>query len=247
MKTSLRPAATSSPQRRQQPRDWPYPKARPSGQHPRRQFLRLAASAAALPAVSRVATAQTYPSRPITMIVPSPAGGSLDAVARILTERMRRSLAQPIIIENIGGADGWIGAGRAARAKPDGYTIDLGHLGNHVLNGAVYSLQYDVLNGFAPISPLVGNSGTMRRRWRRRGHGGPSPGGSILTKRWCSTVSAIAASRPVLRSSKLRNSLNCRRRDMGRPLIDDDAQVPPLGLQQHWRLTSTTRGGAGSL
>jgi tripartite-type tricarboxylate transporter receptor subunit TctC len=68
---------------------------------------------------------------------------------------MRKSLAQPIIIENIGGAAGSIAAGRIARAKPDGYTIDLGFLGNHVLNGALYSLQYDVLNDFAPISPLV--------------------------------------------------------------------------------------------
>ena len=121
----------------------------------RRQFLHLAAGVAALPAVSRVAWAQSYPSRPITMIVPSAPGASIDTIGRILAERMRRSLAQPIIIENIGGADGSIGAGRAARAKPDGYTIDLGYLGNHVLNGAVYSLQYDVLNDFAPISPLV--------------------------------------------------------------------------------------------
>jgi tripartite-type tricarboxylate transporter receptor subunit TctC len=151
MKTSLRPATTSSPQRRQRP----YPKARPSGQHPRRQFLRLAVGAAAFPAVSPVAMAQTYPSRPITMIVSAPAGGTLDAVARILTERMRYSLKQPIIINNVGGADGSIGAGRVARATPDGYTIDIGHLGNHVLNGAVYSLTYDVLSDFAPIVPAV--------------------------------------------------------------------------------------------
>jgi tripartite-type tricarboxylate transporter receptor subunit TctC len=68
---------------------------------------------------------------------------------------MRQSLRQPIIVENVSGAEGSIGAGRAARAKPDGYTIDLGFLGNHVLNGAVYSLTYDVLNDFAPIAPLV--------------------------------------------------------------------------------------------
>ena len=121
----------------------------------RRQFLHLAAGVAALPAVSRVAWAQSYPSRPITMIVPGVAGAGTDAVGRILAERMRKSLAQPIIIENIGGADGSMGAGRAARAKPDGYTIELGFLGNHVLNGAVYSLQYDVSNDFTPISPLV--------------------------------------------------------------------------------------------
>jgi tripartite-type tricarboxylate transporter receptor subunit TctC len=121
----------------------------------RREFLHLTAGVVALPGILRVANAQTYPTRPITMIVPGAAGAGTDTPARILAERMRKSLAQPIIIENITGADGSIGAGRAARAKPDGYTIDLGFLGNHVLNGAVYSLQYDVLNDFAPISPLV--------------------------------------------------------------------------------------------
>jgi tripartite-type tricarboxylate transporter receptor subunit TctC len=121
----------------------------------RREFLHLTAGVVALPGILRVANAQTYPTRPITMIVPGAAGAGTDTPARILAGRMRKSLAQPIIIENITGADGSIGAGRAARAKPDGYTIDLGFLGNHVLNGAVYSLQYDVLNDFAPISPLV--------------------------------------------------------------------------------------------
>jgi tripartite-type tricarboxylate transporter receptor subunit TctC len=121
----------------------------------RRTLLHLASGAVTLAAVSHDATAQTYPSRPITMIVPAPAGGPTDSVGRILGERMRGSLGQPIIIENVGGADGSIAAGRVARAKPDGYTIDVGYLGNHVLNGAIYSLQYDVLNDFAPISPLV--------------------------------------------------------------------------------------------
>jgi tripartite-type tricarboxylate transporter receptor subunit TctC len=123
----------------------------------RREFLYLAAGAAALAALSPIdgARAQSYPIRPITMIVPAAAGSSTDTIGRIIAERMRRSLAQPIIIENVGGADGSVGAGRAARAKPDGYTIDLGYLGNHVLNGAVYSLQYDVLNDFAPISPVA--------------------------------------------------------------------------------------------
>jgi tripartite-type tricarboxylate transporter receptor subunit TctC len=121
----------------------------------RRKFLHLAAGAAALPAVSREAAAQTYPSRPIIMIVPAPAGGATDVVARLLAERMRKSLGQPIIIENVSGADGTTGVGRAARARPDGYTIDLGVLSTHVLNGAFYSLQYDVLNDFSPISPLV--------------------------------------------------------------------------------------------
>ena len=107
---------------------------------PRRRFLHLAVGAAALPAVSRFAWAQAYPTRPITIIVPSLSGTSGDAVARVLAERMRRSLGQPIIIENVGGAGGSIGTGRAARARPDGYTIDLGVLSTHVLNGAFYSL-----------------------------------------------------------------------------------------------------------
>jgi tripartite-type tricarboxylate transporter receptor subunit TctC len=114
--------------------------------------------AAALPALSRNADAQSYPTRPITMIVSVAAGSTTDSIGRIITERMREKLGRPIIIENIGGADGSIGAGRAARAKPDGYTIDIGFLGNHVLNGAFYSLNYDLLNDFAPISPLTANS-----------------------------------------------------------------------------------------
>jgi tripartite-type tricarboxylate transporter receptor subunit TctC len=122
---------------------------------PRRKFLHLAAGVAAWPVMPQIARAQTYPIRPITMIVPFAAGGPADALARVLAERMRKVLGQSLIIENIGGADGSIGTGRAARANPDGYTIELGFLGTHVLNGAFYSLPYDVLNDFAPISPLV--------------------------------------------------------------------------------------------
>jgi tripartite-type tricarboxylate transporter receptor subunit TctC len=121
----------------------------------RRQFLHLGAGAAALSAVSRDASAESYPTRPITMIVPTAAGGPMDGRGRVLAERMRKSLGQSIIIENVSGADGSIGVGRAARAKPDGYTIGIGNDGTHMLNGAFYSLQYDVLNDFAPISPLV--------------------------------------------------------------------------------------------
>jgi len=122
------------------------------------QFLHLAAGAVALPAVSRIATAQTYPSHPITMIVPIAAGSISDVAARVVVERMRVSLGQPIIIENVSGADGSIGVGRAARAKPDGYTIDLGFTSSNVLNAAFYSLPYDVLNDFTPISPLAAYS-----------------------------------------------------------------------------------------
>ena len=122
---------------------------------PRRKFLHLAAGAAALPAVSRVAQAQALPRRPITIVVPFAAGSPTDVTARAVAERMRGSLGQPIIIENVSGADGSIGVGRVARARPDGYTIELGFLGGNLLNGAFYSLPYDVLNDFAPIAPLV--------------------------------------------------------------------------------------------
>jgi tripartite-type tricarboxylate transporter receptor subunit TctC len=145
MKTSLRQVATPQFQSRPRGNDRPHPKTPCSGQHPRRRFLGLAAGAAALPAVSRIARAQAYPTRPITMIMPYAAGGTGDVVGRLLAERMRASLGQPVIIENVTGADGSIGTGRAARARPDGYTIDLGILSTHVLNGAFYSLPYDVI------------------------------------------------------------------------------------------------------
>jgi tripartite-type tricarboxylate transporter receptor subunit TctC len=109
----------------------------------RHQFLHLAAGAAALPAVSHIAGAQTYPSRPITIVVPYAAGGNTDANARILAEQMRSPLGQPVIIENVSGADGSIGTGRVARARPDGYTIELGGTSTHNTNAVVYSLPYE--------------------------------------------------------------------------------------------------------
>jgi tripartite-type tricarboxylate transporter receptor subunit TctC len=121
---------------------------------PRRTFLKFAAASVAAPALSHVATAEIYPTRPITIIVPYPAGGSTDAIARILAERMTGSLGQPIVIENVGGADGSIGIARVARAAPDGYTIELSP-SSTMLNGALYSLPYDALNDFATVSPLV--------------------------------------------------------------------------------------------
>src|SRR6516165_13796 len=95
----------------------------------RRRFLRLAAGAAALPALSRLASAQAYPARPMTMVVPYSAGGPTDTIARIMAERMRTSLGQIILVENTTGAAGTIGVGRVARAAPDGYTISIGHWG----------------------------------------------------------------------------------------------------------------------
>ena len=112
---------------------------------PRRNFLHLAAGAAALPALSRIAWAQAYPTRPVTIVVPYSAGGPTDTLARILAERMRGPLGQSVIIENPTGAGGTIGTGRVARAAPDGYVVILGHWQTHVVNGATYSLQYDVV------------------------------------------------------------------------------------------------------
>jgi tripartite-type tricarboxylate transporter receptor subunit TctC len=124
---------------------------------PRRQFLHLAAGVAALPSVSRLARAQTYPARPITMVVPFAAGGPSDVIGRVFAERMRASLGQPIVIENVTGAGGSIGTGRVARAAGDGYTLVLGFWGTHVANGALYTLRYDLLNDFEPVSLLVTN------------------------------------------------------------------------------------------
>src|SRR5215475_6967569 len=118
----------------------------------RRQFLHLAAGSAALPAFSRIAQAQNYPTRPITLVVPFAAGGGADVVLRIIVERMRTFLGQTIIIENVGGANGTIGTGRVFRAAPDGYTLGAGNWGTHVANGAIYTLPYNVLSDFAPVA-----------------------------------------------------------------------------------------------
>jgi tripartite-type tricarboxylate transporter receptor subunit TctC len=102
-------------------------------------------------------SAQVYPSRPITMVVPLAAGGPLDTLARILAEPMRASLGQPVIVENVTGAAGTVGTGRVARAAPDGYTFGMGFLGTHVLNGAIYALPYDVVKDFDPIALISSN------------------------------------------------------------------------------------------
>jgi tripartite-type tricarboxylate transporter receptor subunit TctC len=121
---------------------------------PRRRFL-LVAGAAGLPAISRVACAQTYPSRPITIVVPYAAGGSTDVIARLVAQRMRAPLGQPVIIENVTGAGGSLGVGRVARAPGDGYTLSLGQNGSHVINGATYALPYDLLNDLEPVALLA--------------------------------------------------------------------------------------------
>jgi tripartite-type tricarboxylate transporter receptor subunit TctC len=122
----------------------------------RRKCLHLAAGGAVvLPVGSRIAWAQVYPTRPITMVVPYAAGGPADTVGRVLAERMRVSLGQPVIIENVGGANGSIAVGRVAHAAPDGYTLSLGLWNTHVSNGALYALPSDVLTDFEPVSLLA--------------------------------------------------------------------------------------------
>ena len=101
------------------------------------------------------ALGQNYPARPITLIVPFAAGGSTDTIARVVTDQMRGSLGQPIIIENVGGAEGGIAVGKAVRAVPDGHTISIGNVATHVLNGAAYSLPYNLIGDLEPISLLT--------------------------------------------------------------------------------------------
>jgi tripartite-type tricarboxylate transporter receptor subunit TctC len=112
----------------------------------------LVGGAAALPAVRRLAWAQAYPMQPIMMVAPFAAGGGTDVLARIIAERMRVSLGQPIVVENVAGANGSIGVGRVARAAPDGHTVVMGGWSTYVANGALYTLPYDVLKDFEPVS-----------------------------------------------------------------------------------------------
>jgi tripartite-type tricarboxylate transporter receptor subunit TctC len=104
-----------------------------------------------------VVAAQPFPSRLVTLIVPFGAGGPVDTLARALSEAMRSSLGQPVIIENVTGASGTIGVGRAVRAAPDGYTVSIGNWPSHIVNGAIYSLPYDVQKDFEPVARLSSN------------------------------------------------------------------------------------------
>ncbi len=111
-------------------------------------------AALALPG-SGGAAAQTYPSRPVTIIAPFPPGGPSDGLARVLSGPLEAALGQPIVIENIGGAGGTVGVGRVARADPDGYTLLIGQWSTQVVNPATYKVDYDIVNDFAPIALLA--------------------------------------------------------------------------------------------
>ena len=113
-------------------------------------------AALSLLVIASAANAQGYPSRPITLVVPFPPGGSTDSAARIMAERMRATLGQSIVIENVGGAGGSIGVGRVARAAPDGYTFDIGQWDTHV-GSIIYKLDYDLEKDFEPIALISNN------------------------------------------------------------------------------------------
>jgi tripartite-type tricarboxylate transporter receptor subunit TctC len=120
-----------------------------------RKIVVLAATLAAMAAGTGAAEAQTYPSRPIMLIVPLATGGSTDVIARIMAEGMRASLGQPVVVENVTGAGGSIGVGRVVRSAPDGYTIGIGQWGTNMANGAIYPLQYDLMADLEPIALIA--------------------------------------------------------------------------------------------
>lgn len=118
---------------------------------------KIAAIIVASTALLNAASAEEFPTRPITILVPFAAGGPIDTTTRIVADRMRESLGQTIIIENVGGAAGSLAAARVAKATPDGYTLMTGIWGTHVANGAIYQLTYDLQADFAPVALLSSN------------------------------------------------------------------------------------------
>jgi tripartite-type tricarboxylate transporter receptor subunit TctC len=123
----------------------------------RRRFLHVAGGAAVVAVLPRMARAQAFPTRPITIVVPFAAGGPLDRLTRVVAEGMRKQLGQPLLIENVTGAAGSIGVARVVQARPDGYTIGAGNWSTHVANGAVYALTYDLINDLEPVALLPSN------------------------------------------------------------------------------------------
>src|SRR5215212_10262902 len=108
-------------------------------------------------AAADVSHAQSFPSRPVTIVVPYGPGGPADILARIMAERMRSPLGQPVIVENVAGAAGTMGVSRVVRAAPDGYTLSYGNWGTHVLNGVIQKVSYDVVADLEPIALLPDN------------------------------------------------------------------------------------------
>ena len=103
------------------------------------------------------AAAQSYPNRPITLVVPFSAGGPTDTIARIMAARMTAAIGQTVVVDNTTGAGGTIGVARVVKAASDGYTIGIGHIGTHVVNGAIYPLTYDLLTDLEPVAMIATN------------------------------------------------------------------------------------------
>ena len=111
--------------------------------------------AAVLSAAALSAAAQDYPARSVTVVVPFAAGGPTDTIARIVAQRMTKALGQAVVVENVTGAGGTIGGAKVAHAKPDGYTIAIGHVGTHVITGAIQKMDYDVFEDFQPVAMIT--------------------------------------------------------------------------------------------
>jgi tripartite-type tricarboxylate transporter receptor subunit TctC len=161
MKSSLRKTAT--PQHRSRPRgnDRPHPKTPSSGQHPRRRFLGLAAGAAAVPVISRIAWPQAYPTRPVRIIVPAAAGGTADITARLIGQWLSERVGQQFIIENRPGAGTNIGTEAVVRAPADGYTL-LQVTGSNAINATLYNrLNFNFIRDIAPVASIMRVPGVM--------------------------------------------------------------------------------------
>jgi tripartite-type tricarboxylate transporter receptor subunit TctC len=155
MKSSLRQTATPQYRSRPHGNDRPHPKAPSSGQHPRRRFLGWAAGVAALPAVSRIARAQAYPTRPVRIIVPVGPAGANDIVARVMGNWLSERFRQQFVIENRPGAGGNIGTEVVVRAPPDGYTL-LSVAPPHAINATLYNkLNFNFIRDIAPVAGIV--------------------------------------------------------------------------------------------
>jgi tripartite-type tricarboxylate transporter receptor subunit TctC len=114
-------------------------------------------AALVLSTAATLAAAQPYPARPVTVTVPFAAGGPTDTIARIMAERMQRALGQTVVVENVTGAGGTIAGNKIAHAAPDGYSVTIGHIGTHVIVGAVQKMNYDVFNDFEPVAMIASN------------------------------------------------------------------------------------------
>src|SRR4051812_1861259 len=228
-----------------------------------RTLLIANAFAAALASIG-AADPQTSRPRPTTRVVPLPAGSAFDVTARIVAERMQTSLGQPVVVENTTGASGSIGAGRVARATPDGYTICFGGVGTHVLNGAILSLPYDVLRDFAPVGlvasaelivvtkkDMPANSLAELITWLKanpdravQGHGGPGSLSHIVGVSFQEATGTRFRSVPYRGSSAATNDLVAGHIDIMMDLAPNSLGHVRAGTVKAFAVMSKTRMAA---